>query len=120
MVELLVVDDRPEMRRLIRRLLKAGDYLFHEASAGDEAVALAGTRPLSLIVMDCEMPRMGGEQALAALRISGHQTPVIMLSAHLNAALVRRLTALGATRCLDKLTLADRLEGAVREALEGR
>jgi CheY-like chemotaxis protein len=117
MAELLVVDDRPEMRRLIKRLLKEGGYLFHEASAGDEAVALAASRPLALIVMDCEMPRMGGEEALATLRKAGCRAPVIMLSAHLDAALVQRLTALGAARCLDKVTLADQLEGAVLDAL---
>lgn len=117
MIELLVVDDQPEVRRMVRRILRNDGYLFREASDGEEALELLADRPAALIVMDCSMPRMGGEQALAALRQGGCLTPVIMMSGVMDEALVRRLVSLGAACCFPKLELTSRLAGAVREAL---
>jgi CheY-like chemotaxis protein len=80
---ILIVDDQPNDRELLEGLLRPLGFLL--ATAGSAAAALAlmeGFRP-DLVLMDLEMPGMGGWEAIAALR-SGPwaATPVAVLSAH--------------------------------------
>jgi threonine synthase len=80
----LVVDDTPEARRLIRRILQSqGDFEIFEATNGREAIQLANLELPDLIILDLMMPEVDGFAALDELR-SKPQTaniPVIVATA---------------------------------------
>jgi CheY-like chemotaxis protein/anti-sigma regulatory factor (Ser/Thr protein kinase) len=81
----LVVDDDPRARELVRRALESEHCAVSEAENGRAALErVAESRP-DLIVLDLMMPVMGGIEFLRELRIddSGHDVPVIVLTAKL-------------------------------------
>jgi len=79
-----IVDDNPEVRRLIRRILQSqGEFTLFEADNGREAIALAQKEHPQLIILDLMMPEMDGFTVLNALQ-SEPQTsdiPVIVVTA---------------------------------------
>ncbi len=78
----LLVDDNPDMRDYVRRLL-ARNFRVKTAENGKLALALAEADPPDLVLTDVMMPEMDGFQLLAALRsnTATNTVPVIMLSA---------------------------------------
>lgn len=81
---ILVVDDEPEMRWLIRiGLDKANGYQVIEAASGQEALEKAGLYHPDLILMDIGMPGMTGLEACRQLKSTplGRDIPVIFVSA---------------------------------------
>jgi CheY-like chemotaxis protein len=82
MATILIVDDEPRMRDLLRAML-AGQHKVCVASSGGEALmALEMSRP-DLVILDVAMPEMDGIQFLRVLRDSPEwaRTPVMLLSA---------------------------------------
>ncbi len=69
-VRVLLVDDEPEVRALMKRALTRAPGLdvVGEASDGAEALRIAGDLAPDLVVLDLNMPGMGGEEALPLLR----------------------------------------------------
>ena len=78
---LLVVDDDPKLRELLRRYL--GDQGFEVSLAGDAPAMnrLMQRQPFDLIVLDLMMPGEDGLSVVRRLRGAGNTTPVIMLTA---------------------------------------
>ncbi len=80
--KILVADDEPDVRLLVRRLL-GKDYIVLEANDGKEAIDIARSQKPDLILMDLMMPEMDGYTACH--RIKADQTtrviPVVMLTA---------------------------------------
>jgi two-component system phosphate regulon response regulator PhoB len=58
--KLLIADDEPGIRRLVRMTLESDDYEIIEASNGDEALELARHHKPALVLLDVMMPRRGG------------------------------------------------------------
>ena len=82
MVRILVVDDEPVTRMMVRRVLLDSGYEVVEASDGDAAVALCRDDPPDLVLMDVRMPGMNGFDACRAIRRlpAGQHLPVLMLT----------------------------------------
>ncbi|NPV75934.1 MAG: pyridoxal-phosphate dependent enzyme [Anaerolineae bacterium] len=79
-----IVDDHPDVRRLIRRILQAqGNYTLFEAENGREAIELARKEHPDLIILDLMMPEMDGFSVLDALKSSSETAdiPVIVVTA---------------------------------------
>jgi len=67
---ILVVDDEPQIRRVMRSTLSAHGYVITEAMTGEEGVESARkTRP-DLVLLDMNMPGMGGLEACREIRRS--------------------------------------------------
>jgi len=65
----LVVDDDPHMRMLIRRILEAGGYAVQEADHGQAALDIMANAPLpDIVVTDLMMPVMSGMEFVRQLR----------------------------------------------------
>jgi len=76
----LLVDDQPELRRLLRRsLIKAG-HVVVEASNGRVAVELAQQLRFDVVISDVGMPDMSGVELLEALRELDPDLPVVITS----------------------------------------
>lgn len=65
---ILVVDDEPDIRRLLRRLLEEEDYIVSEAADGVEGLAqLRASAGRHVVLLDYKMPRMNGAEMLSAI-----------------------------------------------------
>src|SRR5215207_6118737 len=88
MTRVLVVDDDPDIRLLIRYALVDEGYEVDEASDGQVALDLAGRRKPDIIVLDMRMPRMDGWEFSRLYRERhGALVPIIVLTAARDAAL---------------------------------
>jgi threonine synthase len=93
--EVLIVDDHPEARRLLRRILNAhGEYELLEAASGPEALQLLAAHAPDLMILDLMMPGMDGFAVLDAIRKQPATAamPVVVVTAkELTPAEERRL-----------------------------
>jgi len=80
MITILLVDDDPNIRAIIREYAQAENWQFTEAGNGEEAIRLAADTVFSLVILDVMMPRMDGWTALKLLR-KDSAVPVILLTA---------------------------------------
>jgi len=79
-----IVDDNPDVRRLIRRILQSqGDYELFEAANGVEAIELIRSRRPNLVILDLMMPEMDGFAVMEALKASPDtaEIPIIVITA---------------------------------------
>ncbi|HEX9976837.1 MAG TPA: response regulator [Dehalococcoidales bacterium] len=95
--KILVVDDEPNVRRLVHTILNK-DFTVFEAEDGKQAVDIAGTQKPDLILMDMMMPRMDGLTACYAIKNdpTTRSIPVLMLTAigfELNVKLSQQMGA---------------------------
>ncbi|HET7874874.1 MAG TPA: GAF domain-containing protein [Methylomirabilota bacterium] len=114
---ILVVDDEPDLRTLLREQLEPAGFRVMEAGRALEAVELARERPPDLITMDLMLPDLDGFEAIRLLREQPEtrETPVVILSAiEVEAGDTR---ALGTTMHLTKPFSTAQLLRAVREGL---
>ncbi len=77
----LVVDDEPQVRRIIASYLEAEGFDVRMAADGTQALAELAKRKADLVVLDLMLPGVDGLTVLRRLRESGDQVPVIVLSA---------------------------------------
>jgi two-component system chemotaxis response regulator CheY len=80
-MKVLVVDDSSMIRRLIKNsLATAGVQDIIEAANGQEAVDSTKEQQPDLILMDWNMPKVTGLEAVQAIRASGNQVPIVMVT----------------------------------------
>ena len=78
---ILVVDDEPRMRKLVKDFLNKEGYITLEAGDGEEAYEqFLKTRDISLIIMDVMMPKMDGYETAEEIRKMS-KVPIILLTA---------------------------------------
>jgi two-component system, OmpR family, KDP operon response regulator KdpE len=76
---ILVVDDEPQIRRVLRSTLSFRGYTISEVSSGEEAVELASKLKPDLILLDVNLPGMTGIETCREIRRST-DAPIIMLT----------------------------------------
>jgi len=76
---ILVVDDEPQIRRVLRATLTGHGYEFYEARTGEEALDAIRANRFDLVLLDVNMPGMGGLETCRAIR-SGSEVSIIMLT----------------------------------------
>jgi two-component system KDP operon response regulator KdpE len=77
--KILVVDDAPQVRRVMRTSLTAQGYIVYEARNGEEALAGMRSAPPDLVLLDVNMPGMDGLTACREIRRDS-AVPIIMLT----------------------------------------
>jgi two-component system OmpR family response regulator len=80
MTKILVVDDDPHIRELVRHYLQRDGFDVEEAADGAEALAILDSTKLDLVVMDIMMPHVDGWALCREIR-ERSQLPVLMLTA---------------------------------------
>ena len=81
---ILIVDDQYEIRQLVQMTLEFGDYEFHEAENGQQALALAKVIQPDLVILDVMMPgEIDGYQVCENLKLESNENipHVILLTA---------------------------------------
>lgn len=76
---ILVIDDEPQIRKLLRISLNAGGYRVVEAGSGEEGLAQAALNRPDLVVLDLGLPDRDGQEVLRELR-EWSPVPVLVLS----------------------------------------
>jgi CheY-like chemotaxis protein len=81
--DILIVDDDPPIRNLLRQVFVRIGFSAREARDGQEAVEIIATDVPKLMMLDLMMPRMNGWQVLEYLRENGllERIPVVVLTA---------------------------------------
>jgi len=77
--KILVVDDEPQIRRMMRATLTGSGHQVDEARTGEEALEKFRAFLPDLVLLDLNMPGMGGLEACRAMR-SGSDVPIIILT----------------------------------------
>jgi two-component system, NarL family, invasion response regulator UvrY len=118
-VRILLVDDHAVVRAGLRRLLAmvSQDEIL-EAATGREGLAIARAQSLDLIVVDLNLPELGGVELVARLRQIS-TTPILVLSMHAEALYVTRALNAGAQGYLSKNASPDELLTAIRKVGAG-
>jgi DNA-binding response OmpR family regulator len=115
----LVVDDEPMARTMLRLMLVRAGFDVREAEDGKTALAEVAQGVPDLMILDIMMPGIDGFEVCTRLRSEGNTAnlPIIMLSARTDAQSVKKGLELGADRYLTKPVGPDELTRHVREVL---
>lgn len=120
----LVVDDEPSVRTIVRLLLEKAGYDVIEAENGEAAIEAlnAGENRLVLDVVICDirMPKINGVQALEYFQREYPHVPVIVLTAYPDTKMAVSFMRNGVADYLIKPVDAQRLRAAVEKAMEQR
>jgi len=76
---ILVVDDEPQIRRVLRSTLSSNGYVITDAKTGEEAIESVRKNKPDLVLLDVNMPGMGGIEACREIRRAS-EAPIIMLT----------------------------------------
>jgi DNA-binding NarL/FixJ family response regulator len=118
-MSILLVDDHAIVRDGLKRLLGGiGMTDVAEAADGRDALAMVKARPFTLIILDLNLPGLGGLELLRRI-VQATRAPVLVLSMHAEALYATRAMAAGAAGYVSKNTAPDELLAAVRRVAGG-
>ena len=106
--QILVVDDGPENRELVKIVLEEYGLSIDEAVNGKVGVEMAMAKNYDVILMDVQMPEMDGFTATRLLRDRGLQTPIVGLTANAMKGFEQELLQAGYSDYLTKPIDIDR------------
>jgi DNA-binding NtrC family response regulator len=112
----LVVDDDPAMRALLRDWLEREGYRVQEEANGERLLTAVRTAPCDVVILDKEMSEAGGFDVLPELRRRCPDTPVIIITAFGGSRTADEALQLGAYRYLEKPFQLAALLQAVQDA----
>ncbi|NIL99420.1 MAG: response regulator [Acidobacteria bacterium] len=78
----MIVDDEPNVRRVLGTLLDQAGWSTTRAESGEQALDLVRAQDPDLVITDLKMPGMDGMELLSRIRASFPEIPVVMLTAH--------------------------------------
>jgi len=114
---ILIVDDEPGARNLLRGMLEDDGYQIITADDGEEAVEVYKTAKPEAVLLDVYMPRMDGLAALGQIRRFDPEARVAMLSGMGKQTTVKEAARAGARDFVVKPFDNDRVLGCVEELL---
>jgi len=76
----LLVDDEPAFRRVLKSSLSAAGYAAEEARSGEEALEILRQRSFDLVLLDINMPGMGGVETCREIRTQMPSIAIVMVS----------------------------------------
>ncbi|MES0046561.1 response regulator transcription factor [Mesorhizobium sp. M0053] len=116
-VSILVVDDEPPIRKLLRVGLGSQGYAVSEAPNANAAIELVDAQKPDLILLDLGLPGMGGLDLLRKWRDDGLDVPVVILSSRTDEAGIVAALELGADDYITKPFGMNELVARIRVAL---
>ncbi len=115
---ILVVDDQPSMRLMLRRFFEPDGHRISEAKDAESALALIASESPDVVLLDLKMPGCSGHEVLKRLRAeSGFRTPVIVLTGQTDWASVDACIEEGASAYVTKPVTKDQLVAKIEEVL---
>lgn len=119
-IEILLVDDHPHVRQLLRETIESYDDLsiVGEAANGEEAVLLAAKLKPAAVVMDIHLPVLSGVPATTLIKINNPFTAVIGLTAGDPQEDEKAMSIAGAALVLNKSEVSHTLYPAIVAAVK--
>jgi DNA-binding NarL/FixJ family response regulator len=120
-VRVLIVDDYPQMRQLLRDMLHHHPEIsvIGEAGTGEEAVTEATRLRPTVVIIDFQLPTMSGIEATRLIKLQRPSTAVIGLTAGVPGNAEKAMFDVGAAAILDKGDLLQTLHPTIVEAVKG-
>ncbi|HEX8749476.1 MAG TPA: response regulator transcription factor [Nitrospira sp.] len=119
MIDVLLVDDHPVMRQLMRELLDshADITIIGEAGNGEDAVAEVTKLRPSVVILDITLPTMSGIQATELMKRRCPGTAIIGLTAGVQGHTEQAMLAAGAVAIINKAEVFDALYPTILQAV---
>ena len=112
-----MLDDEPQMRKALRRLLAAHGFRVEAYEQGKDFLAALPSHPADCLVLDLHMPEVNGFDVLAAFESQHAVTPVVVITGHDEPGTAARALSLGAsaylTKPVDELALLSAIKSAI-------
>jgi len=115
--EILIIDDEPQIRKLLQINLESNGYKVIQASKGNEGLILAASHPPDLILLDIGLPDKNGHQILQELK-EWYNKPVIILSVQDSESDIVSALDNGASDYLTKPFRTGELLARIRSAIK--
>jgi len=111
-----VVDDEPEMRKALRRLLGIRKFRVLEYASGEDLIADLDSSQMDYLLLDLHMPGVTGFEVLETLQARQSPVSIIVVTAHDEPGTEEQVRALGACAYLKKPVDRDALFAAIAAA----
>ncbi len=115
-VEVLIIDDEEQIRKLLEITLRANNYNVIQAGSAKEGLIMASNHPPDLIILDLGLPDQDGLTVLQELR-QWHTNPIIILSVQNSEQVIIKALDSGANDYLSKPWRTGELLARIRSAL---
>ncbi len=116
---LLVIDDEPRIRKLIRIHLESAGYKVLTAATGAEGLEVVQNTEIDLVLLDLKMPEMNGPEIVSKLKKSHPALPIIVVTGYPDSQLMMEINVQCPIMLVAKPIDKKVLLSAVRITLEG-
>ena len=104
--KILVVEDNPDIRSLVTKILSADGHHIFPATNGEDAIAILSANEIDMVLLDINLPGMSGLEVLSEIRTGSnkdyHEIPVIMISSRSGIEDIDQALEIGADSYLVK------------------
>lgn len=114
---ILVVDDEPEVRAVLRDILSDAGYAVKTAASGVQALTTIPSFEPDVMLLDLQMPGVTGVEVLAHVRARYPELRVIVVTANSDVELARQLLGYGAFDYIAKPFVLEHVEHTVGAAI---
>ncbi len=119
-LSILVVDDEPGVRDVVRSILELHGSKVTCAEDGAQALAIFHRGEFDLVLLDLAMPNLSGAETFVELRRIEPELPIVLMSGYTSDGVADELLAAGARALLRKPFPLEQLVAAVRRAVRAR
>jgi two-component system chemotaxis response regulator CheY len=120
----LIVDDEPDIRRVVKMTLQKAGYEVLEAENGEKAIEVINSGEnrllLDVVICDIRMPKINGAEAVAYFRKNYPRVPLIVLTGFPDTDMATSFLRQGVVDYLVKPVEGEKLRAAVARAIEQR
>jgi putative two-component system response regulator len=116
----LIVDDEPQLRHVLTRLMESDGFVCLQGASGLEALEILQHHDVTLMLTDLRMPKMDGITLLKEVKAGHPDTAVVMITAVADVDVAVSCLAIGAMDYLMKPFNIEEVRARVRQALEKR
>jgi CheY-like chemotaxis protein len=117
--KILLVDDEPDLLKVIGFTIDSWGYEVISVSNGKDAIEMVKTQKFDIVILDYLMPEMDGISTLKEIRKIDAEIPVIMLTAHSEGVLIKDIKDLKVNAFIPKMSADYMLKTAI-EMIEKR
>ena len=121
---ILVVDDEPDIRKVVRMTLEKAGYQVLEAEDGEKAIEVINTGEnrlmLDVMICDIRMPKINGVEAIAYFRKEWPRVPLIVLTGFPDTEMATSFLRQGVVDYLVTPVEGEKLRASVAKAMEQR
>jgi CheY-like chemotaxis protein len=111
--KILLVDDEPDLLRIMHFTINSWGYDVISVSNGKDAIDIVKTQKLDVIILDYLMPEMDGISALKEIRKIDAEVPVIIITAHIDGIAIKDVKSLKVNALIPKMSANYMLKTAI-------